>query len=705
MRGDGPDVARYGDPTDDQASPRLPPGVVPAEADEVDVGDLLGVLARRWGLMAITLVVTVGAVAVWTWLTPPVFRAEALILTDSGAGSMTGATSLLRFVDMGLPVSRSTQTQVEIIRSPAVAGAALASMPEKYRPYLSSDPEEAVDVGEHRDTDIISIAAVSTSRQAAAALANAVGERYLQFGEEESRRQVRAATDYISRKLDQVRADLEAAQRNVRSFKETNQTVDLRAEASGFTGQLVQIGAEIRTTKGNLAAARADLESRTEKEVRVGGRRLTERELTDNPVTADIRKRLLDLRMQETQALLEYTPTSPEVQRVRTQIAAAQRELEDNLAVAIAQNVAPAQAKVWGLEAALTALRRADAEVRAQLSSLPEKEYQFAQLQTEVELLGQTFRTLSDQYQRLRIAEESQLSGAQVVSAAGVPDSPIGPRKKVNLALGMLIGLALALAFALLADRLDQRFYTDEAVEAMLGAPVLASIPVLRSDEPSRVEEAAERSALLEIFRALRGNIAYLRPDHPPRSILITSSNPEEGKSLVAANLAVALAMQGKRVTLVDADLRRPSLHERFGLSGEVGLSSVVAGSASIAHALQETAVPGLKLLPCGPPPPHAAEMLTSERWRACLEELVAQADVVLLDSSPVPLFADTRALAHQAEGTLLVMSMREARRPGVAESVRLLALVGADMLGVVLNHVETGRRMRHLYSAYRTGA
>jgi len=198
------------------------------------------------------------------------------------------------------------------------------------------------------------------------------------------------------------------------------------------------------------------------------------------------------------------------------------------------------------------------------------------------------------------------------------------------------------------------------------------------------------RSAVAEAYRGLRTNLAFARPDAPLRTVLVTSPAPDADKSEALANLAVVTAQSGRRVVVVDCDLRRPAQHTLFGLANDAGVTTVLLDEAALASPpLRPTAVPGLEVLPSGPVPPNPAELLGTRRMRALIDRLSEQADLVLFDAPPVVAVTDAAVLAPQLDGVLLVLAAGRSRRDHTARARELLDKVGATVIGVVLTGVE----------------
>lgn len=294
----------------------------------------------------------------------------------------------------------------------------------------------------------------------------------------------------------------------------------------------------------------------------------------------------------------------------------------------------------------------------------------------------------------LQVDAALKSGGAQLVTPAAAPTSPIRPTPLRNAIVALAVGLMLGVGLAFLREYLDDSLTgKDEVERAAPGVPVLGLIPELKTwkdhEAAVLVSIAEPHSPAAEAYRGLRTSVQFLGLDRSIKIIQMTSPSQAEGKSTTIANLAVGLAGAGQRVVLVDADLRRPRIHEFFGLSHDVGLTSILVGDSQLAGALQHVpGVPRLYLLPSGPIPPNPSEMLGSERMADLLKSLAEHADVVLIDCPPVLPVTDARVLSHRIDATLLVVSAGATKQAQLRRAVELLGQVEAPLLGTVINGV-----------------
>ncbi len=313
-------------------------------------------------------------------------------------------------------------------------------------------------------------------------------------------------------------------------------------------------------------------------------------------------------------------------------------------------------------------------------------------------------------FDELQVTGSIDVTGAQVVIPAAAPEDPVRPKPVRNTLLGIGVGLLFGIMLAYLFEHLDDSITgTDDVERATGGLPVLALIPAItgwRDREGTRVVSLTEpASPAAEAYRTLRTSIRFLTVDRPLRTIQLTSPTAGEGKTTTTANLAVVLARAGDRVVIVSCDLRRPRLHEFFGLSNNVGFTSVLLGEAPLSAALQRVNPDDdrLWLLASGPLPPNPSELLSSARAREVLTGLEGYADTVLIDCPPVLPVTDAAVLSAKVDGTLVVASAGSTTAKQLSRTVEVLRQVGAPLVGAVLNNAPAETAYGYTYGYYYT--
>lgn len=367
----------------------------------------------------------------------------------------------------------------------------------------------------------------------------------------------------------------------------------------------------------------------------------------------------------------------------------ASAKLTDEL-TALQARVAAAQAALDTAEAKLAAATDAD---RSVLTTA--RDQARVALDQETAAVAGRRAALSDQIDQLQTtATLTRSRGAQVVSAARTPTQPVSPNPKRDAALALFLGLLVGLGLAFLREYLDDSIRTKDGLDlATGGLPTLALVPGVenwRDEDEARLELITHpNSPAAEAYRGLRTSLHFIGVERELKLIQVTSSQASEGKSTTSANLAVALARAGKRVVLVDCDLRRPRVHRFFGLSNAVGFTSWLLRSVPPAEALIPIeAVPGLSVMPSGPPPPNPSELLGTRTARDAFRALAELVDYVVIDSTPVLPVADSVVLAGYVDAVVVVAKAGSTTRRSLGRCLEMLRLADAPIAGVVLNRV-----------------
>jgi capsular exopolysaccharide synthesis family protein len=421
---------------------------------------------------------------------------------------------------------------------------------------------------------------------------------------------------------------------------------------------------------------------------------------------ADAMQQLLPLQVQELTLLEDYGPDHPQVKAVRRKIELTRQLLEASAAERKAPGGGdPVEASVkalkqeqMSLKAEQQSLARLIAEEQRQSKSVRSYEDTESELRTDITqtraLLDETIKRL----QQLNVIRDFGGYNVQTIAHAGVGGRVSAPAMQSVIA-GALVGLLIGIGLAYLADMTDKSFRTPDEIRRRLRLPVLAHVPVLQDEraacnpdglpiEPSLASYHRPMSVEAEAYRGLRTALYFSTRGEVHKVIQLTSPNMGDGKTTVAANLALAIAQSGKPVVLVDADLRRPRVHSLFGVQPDVGLGSVLTGEAELAAALVPSGVERLSLLPCVERPPNPAELLTLPRFDQVLAELRQQFDFVIVDTPPVLAVTDPCVVAPRMDGVFLVVRLIKNGRPAAERAREILYTLQANVLGVVANAV-----------------
>lgn len=696
------------------------PALGPQEEETINLQDLLFVIRRRrWIVLGAILLVMAFGMAL-TGLQQKVYQSTARILVSSNTGIRDGGDDVPMLANLNtLTQGRSVDTQVEILSTRDVLDEAfnLLSAADRLRYFRSKTlPEWAVSIQAKRNTDIIEITARAYSPKAAAKLANAIAETYFKRDLAMSRQATQKASKYVAQSLQLMQQKLERANRELSDYQTKHgliaPDVQLTAFAQGMARMqetLDESTAQQGSNRQSLAALKAQL---AQADVEI----VASTNITVNPRFAAIQSTLDELNKRRAELLQEYTPDSSQVKEIDGLIAEQQQVL-----AGVAEQIVSSTTRITNplyqdlirqYAAAVAQCAADDARVRiltseldrqrAQAKALPERARRLAELLHRRELYKETFNMLTQKHHTLLISEQAILPNGYIVSRARPAEKPCLPDTRRNLILCFLASLLAAAAAMLVAERLDDRVHDQESAERIASAVTMAAIPEQADGEPMLLCEVDRNSAFLESFRVLRNNIAFADMDHSLRLLAVTSAGPSEGKTIISANLAMVMAMDGKRVIVVDCDLHRPNMHNLQKRSREVGFTSVLTGACPLSQAIVSTDFPGVDFLPSGPLPPNPSEILNSTQSRQLFQRLAADYDLAIIDCPPCVKLSDIQVMSTIADRLLLVVTIGRTLATGLQWTVRSLKQANAPLLGLIANRVKLDQQ-RYGYQYYYT--
>jgi polysaccharide biosynthesis transport protein len=404
---------------------------------------------------------------------------------------------------------------------------------------------------------------------------------------------------------------------------------------------------------------------------------------------------LANLERQQGQLLERYLDQHPDVVKVRKQIQDTHAKIraEGQRVISAAENDYKAAA---AQEASVAAALEA---AKAEALDLSRRAVQYDSLKRELEGNKEILNSLLARHKETDIAQELKASNIRIVDMAAVPQTPIRPNKTRDILMGLLLGAALSTGLAYLLESVDNTLKSPDDVRSHLRMPLLGVIPEVPGSGDVIVLEARAQGPFLEGYRALRTALAYSWPDQAPRVLVVASTAPGEGKTLVSVNLALTLASGGGKVLLVDADLRKPRAHTLLKGRKSPGLSDVLVGKASPSESIQRCGGTTLGLLASGTGVPSPADLMSNQTMRGLLDQLRGLYDWIVIDTPPVGAVAEALILAPLSDGAVVVAGAEMVPRRAIMDSLQRLHETGARILGIVLNRTHIER-----YSSYYYG-
>lgn len=688
----------------------------PPQANDISLRDYLDLLRRRKAVIIQTWLAILIVGVLITFMTKPMYRTTTRILVESKNPILTQVDATNPLAPLFAPsAGYEVETQIEVLQSDDLQEKVFEAAQVPFDKSLKeTDRAVRLNTKQVGDTEVIEIAADSRRPSWALQIARAIPNIYRDYITGNRTEEVKRATDFAKQRLSDEQDALDKAQKKLELYRSVKKVGNDQIETGRRTNRVSAADADLSKAKDDVVSSEARLDAL------LAVRQSTPQYL-DNPIvssnTALIESqndKIADLQTKLAEKRVLFKDNSPEVEQLLSQLKAAQ----DRLAQIPAQvtnkqrivnpeigelesKIADAKAAVVSAQAALASAKARSASVDAELSSFNDSNIRQAQLQREVDQHIANLNLLSTNLSNL------QLRGASVHNPVKTITPPteiqkVAPRPLFNTALAMLLGLILGVAFAMLQEFLDDRINSPDEARQISAVPALGYVPLVLREEAPLITDLRGGSTL-ESYRVLRSNVQFATVDRPICSLLVTSTIPGEGKSVTACNLAVAMALDGRRVILVDADLRRPTVHAKLGLPQQnAGLTNVLLGRRSLESALQETSIPGLRVLAAGSLPPNPAELLNSRAMHQLHEELKEHADVVIFDSPPCLATADAQVLSALVDGVVYVVHLGETKKSALRHAFDLLRQAHANVLGVVFNKIDmTSKRDSYYYSQY----
>ena len=544
--------------------------------------------------------------------------------------------------------------------------------------------EDNLDISPVRGSRLVNVGFESPDPRLSARIANAFTDNFIQSNLDRRYESSAYARQFLEERIAQTKARLEDSERALVTYASQQRIVNLPSTD----------GAERSLDSDSLSSVNAALAEAQARRIAAAERwRLAQSsnganipEVLQNPVAQSLSRQRAELNSSYQQKLALYRPDYPEMVQLRAQI--------DELDEQINSIAADIRNSIRGqYQAALNeenALRARVESLKGSVLDLQNRSIQYNILQREVDTTRVLYDGLLQRYKEVGVTGAISTNNISVVDRAKAPDEPFKPRMFFNLALAALLGLGFGVVLSLLLEALDETITTPEDMEGKLHLPTLGVVPLLDKDRNAAEALDDAKTPFAEAYYSILTAIQFSTPHGAPNVLLVTSTQPAEGKSTTAYATALNLARLGRKVLLIDGDLRNPSMHRTLGLENERGMSNLLSGNASLEQVVQDTRKTNLDFVSCGPLPPNPAELLGGESMRALLAHARTRYDHVVLDGPPVLGFADAPLLASIAEGTIFVLQSRGTRRGQARGALRRLSQGRGRILGAVLTKFNT---------------
>lgn len=704
------------------ASARVPS--IDLSPREPHLYDYLLILRKHQWLILSFLLTVVTIVSIATFRMRPVYIARATIEIDrensnmlpfQGADAYDSMMDLDNYIETQSKVLTSETLALQTIRNTGLAAnpefsaggipseaIATGSLANQKRPPEVAAFLGSLSVKRIPSSRLMEVSYESTDPVLAARILNAHLDNFKAQNIQSRYEATLEATRFLTSQLNELKLTVKQSEDARINYERQNQIWSVDDKSNITTQRLADLDKQLTDAQGETLKKQALYEYAKAGDIDAVP------EIRADPLLQDLQKKRADLSVQFTEAVNQYGPNFPKVQRLQAQI----KEVDDQIARESRGIVLQLESDYREAKQREELIRQALEVQKAETNNMAEKMVQYNILKRESEADKSLYEGLLTKLKEAGISEGLKSSNLRVVDPAMIPSYPARPAKARNIALAFLVGLVGGIGLALLREYLDNTVKTPDDIETLTRLPSLAVVPAFgegvghkrrmgifagasTNGHEKRIELVAQhlpKSQMSEAFRALRTALLLSQPDHPPQVILVTSALPREGKTTAAANLAVTLAQLGDKTVLVDADLRKPGVGRllNLGTGKYAGLSSYLAGVSTLdLVTVPHPAIPNLAAIPTGPLPPNPADLLSSHKLADAIAELRTKYKFVVIDSPPIMAATDAVILSVQTDGVLLVVRSGETPKEAFTRTRDLLVSVKSRLLGVVLNAVD----------------
>lgn len=729
-----------------------PPTTVDLALDDtggVDLRAIWGSIVKYKWLIAAVAVVTTVSVGFYSLHLPKVYEAKATVEFDPNPPRPLG-----KDIDTVATAGSDywsnqgwLKTQYRIISSRQVAEGVVRELGLNEDPTFFGIPkarrgswkgesvsdtakmvQARVSVVPIENTNLVEVHVTDSKPERAALLANTVVRVYIEKVQRDRLGSTLNALDWLSTQLDKYTKELDEAELKLHDFKKDNNvlSVSLEDRLNLVAADLTKLSAALtqaRMNKMQLEARLQAVKGILDADPLAANTSLT----SDDAALQNLRQQYREAVSKRGELSAKYGEDHPQIKQLDAKIATLRDQIHHEV-----------DALITGLQAELNEQEDLEKRLSGALEQTNQeglelnlKEIEYNRLNRDRDNKAKLQSVLLERTAETNLTRMLQVQTARLLDSALSPHLAIKPNVRQDTAFGSIAGLILGLALAILLGYMDRTVKHEGDVEA-LGVAFLGIVPLIETESaaPDRrrrgrkhkrhvfgtrapasvadelVAHHQPTSSVAECARVVRTNLTFMSAARPAKTLLVTSSSPKEGKTTIAVNLATVMAQTGRRVLLVDTDLRRPRLHRVFSVSAAQGITSCLVGELPLEEVVSKTEVPNLSLVPCGPIPPNPSELLHTEAFGRFVREASHRYDTVIFDSPPVGVVTDAAVIGPQVDGTVIVARMRETQKDMMRATVGQLGAVGANILGVVLNAVDLSNKQYgyRYYYYYRRG-
>ena len=716
-----------------------------APSPESTLREYMRVLLKRKWMVAAVVVGIFMAVALASLRQTPVYEAASQIVinkADSNLITFKDSVPVVDYYDQS-----DLDTEVRILQSDLMALQVIRQLnldkrpefggrPDQRQPNLVADPLQTDSnhttalLGSFRgnlhvslipNTRIIEIHYNSTDPQLAASVVNTLAATYVEQNFKTKFESTMQASDWLSKQLVDLQMKVETSQEKLVRYQKEHEIFGVDDKQNIITEKLDELNKEMTAAEfDRMQKEAAYRQTQSNDPVAVSAAIVSDTTAGGTGAASGLLDKLREqqagLKIQIADLSTQFGPSYPKIAQLNNQLKEIDHQLQSETNKAVDHLNGRYQAALQRENM----LRASFEKQKQEANKLNESAIEYSLLKRDVDSNRTLYEGLLEKLKEAGVTAGLRSNNFRIINAARVPTSPSEPNIPRNLAFALVLGVISGVGLAFVLENLDNTVRTPEQAQAISGLPSLGMIPLgskganhgstgkrlaltASKEVVETVTQVRPQSQMAESYRALRTSLLLSNLGAPPKVIMVTSARPQEGKTTTSINTAIVLAQKGVRVLLVDADLRRPSIHKTLGMGPRSGLSNVLTGSATLQQTITTSPIlPNLFIMPAGTPPPNPAELLASSNMRDLIVELRELYDHIVIDTPPTLSVTDAVVLSPRADATILVIRSGQTTKPALRRARDILMQVNAHVAGVLLNAVDLTSPDYYYYYEYQ---
>ena len=696
-----------------------------SQDDEIDLRQLASTLNHyKWWIITVFFISVIIAL-LFTALQTPLYQAQLTLEIDDdnpasfslGSGLLNASGNNKDFYQTQFEILKSRSltdkviedlklTEPEDVKKQASSKSQLTKLLEDIRGWLGKT-DDSIDTSNKnvpyadvilknfsvtpvKNSAIVTLSYVDKDPKQAQAIVNSYAKNYIQLNLERRKNSSANSDSFLKKELADAKNKLETSEQKLIDFAKRESIIQLSADSKSADSLESQTVISLNIALAEAEKDRIAANARLEQAQYMGASKLLE-----DPTIQQLKNQSAKLQSDYQEKLQIYKPEYPLMLQLQSQINEINLQIQ-NASNKVTNTVSKAlKAEADAAKQRESELRNKLAKQQSNLLAYRDKSIDYNLLQRDVETNRKIYEALFERSKEFEISSGLGKNNVSIVDSALVPNKPFKPNAPLNVALGGVLGLFLGILSSFLFEFVNDKVRTSDELEKLTSLPILGIIPRMRGTgldadiKRAMISNLDPTSAVAEAFRSMTTMLMFATRTGLPHTLNITSALPSEAKSGTCVNLATSLGQMGKRVLLIDADLRKPTAHQRFKLDNTVGLSSYLTYQAELEEAVQDTNIKNVQLLTAGPIPPNPVELLASDRLETLLGLAPEFFDVIIFDSPPTIGLSDAFILSNRVNATILVAASGQARRRIILDTLKRLRRANANLIGVIFTKVK----------------